>query len=73
MSIWHQITIDKNHSKLFGVCAGVAKAFGFSRMSVRVTTIIGFIFVPMITIAVYATAAVLLPTRKQSTIYTSDH
>lgn len=68
MSIWHKITIDKDHSKLFGVCAGVAKAFGYSRISVRVMTIAGLIFIPMITIAVYATAAVLLPTRKQSTV-----
>jgi len=68
MSIWHKITIDKDHSKLFGVCAGVAKACGYSRISVRVMTIAGLIFIPMITIAVYATAAVLLPTRKQSTV-----
>ena len=68
MSIWHRVTIDKNHSKLFGVCAGIAKAFGYSRMGVRITTVIGLLFAPMITLTVYATAAIILPTRQQTTI-----
>ena len=29
MSIWHRITVDKKHNKLFGVCAGIANAFGY--------------------------------------------
>ncbi|MCG7530581.1 PspC domain-containing protein [Psychrobium sp. MM17-31] len=67
MSIWHRITVDKKHSKLFGVCAGIANAFGYSRMGVRVTTVIGLLFAPIITLTIYATAAVLLPTRQQVT------
>lgn len=68
MSIWHRVTVDKTHSKLFGVCSGIAKAFGYSRMAVRVTTIIGLLFAPIITLTVYATAAIILPTRQQTTM-----
>jgi len=66
MSIWHRITVDKKHSKLFGVCSGIAKAFGYSRASVRIAAILGVIFMPMLTLAMYATAAIILPTRSQT-------
>lgn len=63
MSILHRITVDKKHSKVFGVCAGIAKAFGYSRASVRVVTVIGVLFAPVVILAMYATAALILPTR----------
>jgi phage shock protein PspC (stress-responsive transcriptional regulator) len=66
MSIWHRITVDKKHSKLFGVCSGIANAFGYSRASVRVVTVIGVLFAPVVTIVMYATAAILLPTRSHT-------
>ena len=65
MSILHRITVDKGKGKLFGVCAGIAKAFGYSRLSVRIGTVIGLFFLPVIFITVYATAAILLPSREQ--------
>jgi len=68
MSILHRITVDKKHSKLFGVCAGIAKAFGFSRFSVRALAVVGIIFAPMVFLVMYATAALILPTRSQTSI-----
>jgi len=66
MSILHRITVDKKHSKLFGVCSGIAKAFGYSRASVRIVTVVGILFAPVVTLAMYATAAIILPTRSQT-------
>jgi len=63
MSVLHRITVDKKHSKVFGVCAGLANAFGYSRASIRLVTVVGIIFAPVITLAMYATAALILPTR----------
>ncbi|MDP2559692.1 PspC domain-containing protein [Psychrobium sp. 1_MG-2023] len=66
MSIWHRITTDKAHGKLFGVCSGLAKAFGYSRLGVRCVAVLGLLFMPVVTFTIYATAAVLLPTRQQA-------
>ena len=65
MSVLHRITVDKGNSKVFGVCAGIAKAFGYSRMAVRVCTVIGIFFAPVIFLTAYATAALILPSREQ--------
>jgi len=68
MSIWHRVTIDKSRSKVCGVCAGIAQAFGYNSMTIRVAAVAGLIFIPVVTVAAYATAAILLPTRQQSII-----
>jgi len=66
MSILHRITVDKKHSKIFGVCGGIANAFGYSRASVRIATVVGILFAPLVTLTVYATAAIILPTRSHT-------
>lgn len=66
MSIWHRVTLDKEHSKCFGVCSGIARAFGYSRFSVRAVTVIAIFFAPVMTLTAYATALVLLPARVQA-------
>lgn len=66
MSVWHRIVLDKEHCKCFGVCSGIARSFGYSRLSVRVVTLIAIFFAPLITLTAYATALILLPTRVSS-------
>ena len=63
MSIWHRVTLDKDNGKCFGVCSGIANAFGYSRFTVRVVALLGIFIMPVITLSAYVTALVLLPTR----------
>lgn len=59
----HRLYRDPDHAILAGVCAGVAKYFGWSRLGVRAVVILslftGFM-IPFVAIA-YVAMAVLLP------------
>ena len=54
---------DTLRKKVTGVCAGVAKYFGFDPLWVRAATIIAFIFMPIPVALGYVIAVLLLPSR----------
>ena len=64
MSILHRITLDKQHSKMMGVCSGLAGALGYSRLTVRILALFALFFAPVVSITAYFTAALLLPARR---------
>ena len=57
MSIWHRIALDKKHKKLSGVCSGIAGALGYSRLVVRLVTLMAVFIAPVITLTVYTQAS----------------
>lgn len=56
---------DTLRKKVSGVCAGVAKHFGFDLLWVRAATIVAFVFMPVPVALAYVVAVVLLPNRQQ--------
>ncbi|CAJ1909893.1 hypothetical protein PEKONANI_04050 [Aeromonas jandaei] len=54
---------DLVHRKLTGVCAGIAKRLGISRVTVRVVALLALILVPPLALAVYLLAVLVMPPR----------
>ncbi|KIQ84428.1 MULTISPECIES: PspC domain-containing protein [Aeromonas] len=54
---------DLVHRKLTGVCAGIAKRLGISRVTVRVVALLGLILVPPLALAAYLLAVLVMPPR----------
>ena len=54
---------DLGHRKLTGVCAGIAKRLGISRVTVRVVALLALILVPPLALAAYLLAVLVLPPR----------
>lgn len=54
---------DKLHSKISGVCAGLAKYWNQPRWLIRVAALIALVCLPMVTAVAYITAVLLLPSR----------
>jgi phage shock protein C len=55
---------DSVNKKLTGVCAGVAKYSGYSRLTIRIAAICALILLPVATGVAYIVASVLLPETK---------
>ena len=60
MSPWPK---DLVHRKLTGVCAGIAKRLGVSRVTVRVVALLALILMPPLTLAAYLLAVLVMPPR----------
>ncbi|MBW3763039.1 PspC domain-containing protein [Aeromonas jandaei] len=54
---------DLVHRKLTGVCAGIAKRLGISRVTVRVVVLLALILVPPLALAAYLLAVLVMPPR----------
>ncbi|WP_321149356.1 PspC domain-containing protein [Aeromonas jandaei] len=54
---------DIVHRKLTGVCAGIAKRLGISRVTVRVVALLALILVPPLALAAYLLAVLVMPPR----------
>ncbi|MGL5373590.1 PspC domain-containing protein [Aeromonas sp. 601019] len=54
---------DLVHRKLTGVCAGIAKRLGISRVTVRVVALLALILVPPLALAAYLLAVLVMPPR----------
>ncbi|WP_429136936.1 PspC domain-containing protein [Aeromonas veronii] len=54
---------DLVHCKLTGVCAGIAKRLGISRVTVRVVALLALILVPPLALAAYLLAVLVMPPR----------
>ena len=54
---------DLVHRKLTGVCAGIAKRLGISRVTVRVAALLALILVPPLALAAYLLAVLVMPPR----------
>lgn len=57
----HRLYRSREHRILFGVCAGIAEYWGFSRCGVRVAAIIGAICFPPFVIPAYLIMALVVP------------
>jgi phage shock protein PspC (stress-responsive transcriptional regulator) len=62
-TIEQKLAKDEYHKKITGVCAGVARYYGWSRLGVRIATILAFCAMPLATLMVYFAATLLLPSR----------
>lgn len=54
---------DSTHSKISGVCAGLAKHWRVPRLLVRLVAIVCLITLPTVTAIAYITATLLIPSR----------
>ncbi len=54
---------DTLRKKVSGVCAGIARYFGFDPLWVRCAAIVAFIFMPVPVALAYLIAVLLLPNR----------
>ena len=54
---------DSTHSKISGVCAGLAKYWRVPRLLVRFIAIVCLITLPTVTAIAYITATLLIPSR----------
>jgi phage shock protein C len=54
---------DSTHSKISGICAGLAKHWSIPRLLVRIVAIVCLIILPTVTVIAYVTATFLLPSR----------
>lgn len=54
---------DSTHSKISGVCAGLAKHWNLPRLLVRIIAIVCLITLPTVTAIAYITATLLIPSR----------
>ncbi|QNF17200.1 PspC domain-containing protein [Aeromonas jandaei] len=54
---------DLVHRKLTGVCTGIAKRLGISRVTVRVVALLALILVPPLALAAYLLAVLVMPPR----------
>ncbi len=55
---------DRKHRKLTGVCAGIAKHYGYPRTVVRIAAVVVSIILPIATLVAYVVASILLPNSK---------
>ncbi len=55
---------DRIHRKLTGVCAGIAKYYGYPRIVVRIAAVLVSIILPIATVVTYVVASLLLPSSK---------
>ena len=60
MSPWPK---DLVHRKLTGVCAGLARGLGISRVTVRVLALLALILMPPLALALYLLAVLVMPPR----------
>jgi phage shock protein PspC (stress-responsive transcriptional regulator) len=54
---------DTLRKKISGVCAGIARHFGFDPLWVRAAAIVAFIAMPVPVVFAYLVAVLLLPNR----------
>lgn len=54
---------DSHHSKISGVCAGLAKHWNMPMWGVRLLAVAGFLMFPVAAVIAYLAAVVLLPSR----------
>lgn len=54
---------DNVHQKITGVCAGIARRFGYDKWVVRLATVALFMMFPKFTVFSYAIASLVLPKR----------
>jgi|GEM_PF-6001834 phage shock protein C len=60
----HRFMLNKSTAKLSGVCAGMADYFNWSTTVVRVLTLVGFCFNPVLVLFAYVALALVLPSRR---------
>ena len=58
---------DLAHRKLTGVCAGLARGLGISRVTVRVLALLALILMPPLALALYLLAVLVMPPRRELT------
>ncbi|QFI55638.1 PspC domain-containing protein [Aeromonas simiae] len=56
---------DRGHAKLAGVCAGVARGLGISRVTVRLVALFALILMPPLALALYLAAILLMTPRAE--------
>ena len=56
---------DRQHRKLTGVCAGIAKHYDCPRTVIRIAAVAVSIMLPVVTGAAYVVASILLPNSTQ--------
>ncbi|XOV80582.1 MAG: PspC domain-containing protein [Aestuariibacter sp.] len=54
---------DSHHSKISGVCAGLAKHWNMQIWIIRVLAVAGFLMFPVAFVVAYLAGALLLPSR----------
>ena len=54
---------DNVNQKLTGVCAGVARRFGYDKWVVRIATVVLFMIFPKLVAVAYGIASLVLPKR----------
>lgn len=62
MTLWPK---DLAHRKLAGVCAGLARGLGLSRVTVRVVALLALILMPPLALAAYLLAVLVMPPRHE--------
>ena len=56
---------DLAHRKLTGVCAGLARGLGVSRVTVRVVALLALILMPALALALYLVGVLVMPPRRE--------
>ena len=56
---------DLAHRKLTGVCAGLARGLGVSRVTVRVVALLALILMPPLARALYLVGVLVMPPRRE--------
>ena len=56
---------DLAHRKLTGVCAGLARGLGISRVKVRVLDLLALLLIPPLAVALYLLAVLVMPPRRE--------
>ncbi|MDX7857575.1 PspC domain-containing protein [Aeromonas caviae] len=56
---------DLAHRKLTGVCAGLARGLGVSRVTVRVVALLALILMPPLALALYLVGVFVMPPRRE--------
>lgn len=64
-TVHRELSKDIANKKLTGVCAGIAKYYDFSRLTIRIGAIVALFMLPVVTGVAYVVASVLLPENKK--------
>ena len=56
---------DPQRGALGGVCAGLARGLGISRVTVRVLALLALILMPPLALALYLLAVLVMPPRRE--------
>ena len=56
---------DLAHRKLTGVCAGLARGLGVSRVTVRVVALLALFLLPPLALALYLVGVLVMPPRRE--------